>query len=1064
MRNFVSMFIVAIFLGQSLLSSYMYAAQPAATQVEKQNSQNANQELITKFLKMDVSNIDAISVLQVAAYLYVYEKNGIAWFDFEKWDDSQAIMTVNYFISMYAPNVWFLANDRGWDENYFSNKANVWKSKYPEQYTKVYNYAKDAQLKYAMPAAPAPAPVAAPAPAVDQQKNPAAPVDTSKNPAYVSTQPKDTEKNTKFGENCDAMYAKLMKEYDSLIAIKDIEYAKIADVKQRISDVQSGKWCVVAAAVATQQDVQKENQSVVEQVRKTLNFGSANMKVIPDNIVPTYCEDTSSNELRNQLLDIDGQTIKSMKTDLDSLIQSEELGDSLIKRNVLNFVSQELWLVDSVQSTQQWDATSVFHNMTKWLILIGDSIANTRWVYGIIDLANVNIDKLSEIGNFIGKEFDGIKSLKTKGNSDYSWDKNIGTFTRADNSDGVIRFKLPASKNTATNNATFTLATARTRTIQVSEKPYTWTEYKWDISLEQFTQEARNNGSMRWNQMDATTLGKALTQEIIAYVPDYYTYNDPNQPTIFFAEANGEQKVFKDANLTAVMPAGKFSNPRWTTYVIGEEGKLVAMYYNEEAPEQIKAKLEVDGKIIAGIDLAITYDEEAIRNGHGSSFPLKVNARVYIADYLITFSANRSLNQDLWSLSTAMTIQWPSICNFSLSATIQYTHDGAQGYPSIEGWLTNIQEASATLAFNSNTITIDVSDVAWFVSSADAAVSASIDENMLDVLIPVINQYVSAAYYFDDNKLADILPDAENMVIIQYTNNGTTEAIMDTVWSYMHLLRTDTIMNFIQQYTGGWDKQYDDKPANMPWDDNKDSGEQTVSDPVLKVNNYYQDGEYIYVSHIYYDNNGNPSEVHPDKISVEVMTAAGAASYQFEMVDMYTYRSPVAYILSDPSIYAAYIYASYNSYGSTYYIVGSSEQYNGWNDVWSYASWSSDSWSVYQEPTNLYTLQWQSTSYPDVQTQEIVLSLYNDGMFVQYIEPTVVLYMSYGSDCKNNPNACTYSNINLYPTYLNGVPTYIVDTMQLDDMSVYEASVSMIYTDPSGYEHNEQYGLKKPLQ
>lgn len=73
--------------------------------------------------------------------------------------------------------------------------------------------------------------MAAPVPAIDQQKN----------PAYVSTQPKDAEKNTKFGENCDAMYAKLMKEYDSLIAIKDIEYAKIADVKQRISDVQSGK-------------------------------------------------------------------------------------------------------------------------------------------------------------------------------------------------------------------------------------------------------------------------------------------------------------------------------------------------------------------------------------------------------------------------------------------------------------------------------------------------------------------------------------------------------------------------------------------------------------------------------------------------------------------------------------------------------------------------------------------------------------------------------------------------------------------------------------------------------
>lgn len=54
-------------------------------------------------------------------------------------------------------------------------------------------------------------------------------------PAPVPTKPTET---TKFGETCDTMYAKLMREYESLIAIKDIEYAKIADVKQRISDVQ----------------------------------------------------------------------------------------------------------------------------------------------------------------------------------------------------------------------------------------------------------------------------------------------------------------------------------------------------------------------------------------------------------------------------------------------------------------------------------------------------------------------------------------------------------------------------------------------------------------------------------------------------------------------------------------------------------------------------------------------------------------------------------------------------------------------------------------------------------
>ncbi len=96
----------------------------------------------------------------------------------------------------------------------------------------------------------------------------------------------------------------------------------------------------------------------------------------------------------------------------------------------------------------------------------------------MVDIAAANMDKFGEIGRFIDEEFDGVKSLKTKGNADYSWDSNKGTFARTENNDGVIRFKLPASKDTATNNATFTLATARTRSIQVSEQPYIWTEYK----------------------------------------------------------------------------------------------------------------------------------------------------------------------------------------------------------------------------------------------------------------------------------------------------------------------------------------------------------------------------------------------------------------------------------------------------------------------------------------------------------------------------------------------------------------------------------------------------------
>ncbi len=96
----------------------------------------------------------------------------------------------------------------------------------------------------------------------------------------------------------------------------------------------------------------------------------------------------------------------------------------------------------------------------------------------MIEIASANMDKFNEIGRFIGEEFDGIKALKTKGNSDYSWDKDMGTFTRTQNSDGVIRFKLPASKDATNNNAVFTIATARTKSIQVSQKPYIWTQYQ----------------------------------------------------------------------------------------------------------------------------------------------------------------------------------------------------------------------------------------------------------------------------------------------------------------------------------------------------------------------------------------------------------------------------------------------------------------------------------------------------------------------------------------------------------------------------------------------------------
>lgn len=110
-----------------------------------------------------------------------------------------------------------------------------------------------------------------------------------------------------------------------------------------------------------------------------------------------------------------------------------------------------------------------------------------------------------------------------------------------------------------------------------------------------------------------------------------------------------------------------------------------------------------------------------------------------------------------------------------------YGHDGEQGYPSIEESSTNIQQANAQLLYNNNTVTVDIADVVGFVSAAADAVSSSQDGNMLSALIDPIQQYVSAAYYFDNNKLADILPDEQNMAVVQYTHNGETESIIDGI-------------------------------------------------------------------------------------------------------------------------------------------------------------------------------------------------------------------------------------------------------------------------------------------
>jgi hypothetical protein len=58
-----------------------------------------------------------------------------------------------------------------------------------------------------------------------------------------------------------------------------------------------------------------------------------------------------------------------------------------------------------------------------------------------------------------------------------------------------------------------------------------------------------------------------------------------------------------------------------------------------------------------GVDLHITYDMDAIRDGNSTTFPLAISAQIYVADYLAKFEAARTKGQAKNQLTANLTIQ-----------------------------------------------------------------------------------------------------------------------------------------------------------------------------------------------------------------------------------------------------------------------------------------------------------------------------------------------------------------------------------------------------------------------
>lgn len=60
MKKILSTIVLAIFIGQSLLTSYLYAAEPTVVKAEQQAAQDPYQQLVDRFLSMDLGSVDVL--------------------------------------------------------------------------------------------------------------------------------------------------------------------------------------------------------------------------------------------------------------------------------------------------------------------------------------------------------------------------------------------------------------------------------------------------------------------------------------------------------------------------------------------------------------------------------------------------------------------------------------------------------------------------------------------------------------------------------------------------------------------------------------------------------------------------------------------------------------------------------------------------------------------------------------------------------------------------------------------------------------------------------------------
>lgn len=371
-------------------------------------------------------------------------------------------------------------------------------------------------------------------------------------------------------------------------------------------------------------------------------------------------------------------------------------------------------------------------------MLVVDSIINTRAVNYIAEQVK-NPQRFIDMFQTLSVSYSSFQEFIAAGDLVYTWMPQDNAFTTQKNTEQGIVFLFPAVADAITNNAKLTINAIKTRVFEVKQQSYLSTVYKGELTLEQFAQEVRNNGNWFAVNLYPEKLPYALVQTLKEN--DKYRNNNDGTVNFFVAEANGQRKAFADYNMTKWMTPGRYVDQRNNVYTVQSNGD-VEQTYQTDSPERIVGRFDIDGRQLLGVDLRIGYNESIKYTDDEGIQPTTIDARLYIADYLITAKWSRTNRGSTWSMDATIKIEGPSICNFTLVGSLTYADNGTNGMPDMDNPQT-LDAASFVLSYNNNELILTADDVEQMMTTAVEQISMSEKQELSpEQIITIINQYV----------------------------------------------------------------------------------------------------------------------------------------------------------------------------------------------------------------------------------------------------------------------------------------------------------------------------------